>query len=193
MAQAGPLRFRLAMDGFDQRPAHRHRKIPARRLQRLVVVVVGEHVVVDIDAADKGHLAVHHADLAVGARHAAPEPGVEDAVLDTGRRHFGLQAVSGLVPGAKPVGNHAYGHAALRSSFERGHDAFAGFVLGEDIGLEIDFDLCGLDRLDQCRKIIGTAVEEFDFVIGYKINVTHVSGNQFQVCHNGRMVRQLGP
>ena len=42
--------------------------------------------VVHLTLTDEGHLAIHYAQLAMAARHAAPEPGIEGAVLHSGRR-----------------------------------------------------------------------------------------------------------
>ncbi len=170
LAQPLPLRHRLVLDRRHQRSAHRHRKVPARRGQADAVVVVAIHVIVDVDATDKGHVTVDHANLAVGAGHAALEPGIEDAVLDAGREQLGVHALDPRVAGAEPVGDHAHLHAARCSRDQHAQHALPGVVAGEDIGLEIDFVLGRFDGLYQRGEIVGAAVQQADFVIGQEVH-----------------------
>ena len=89
---AQPLALGFVMDLRHQRPAYLHGEIPARRGQPVLVGVVALPVVVDVDAAHEGELAVDHHDLAVRTRDAALAPGVEDAVLHAGSRKRRAQA-----------------------------------------------------------------------------------------------------
>jgi hypothetical protein len=172
-AQAAPLRDRLPVNVRHQRPLDRHREIPARRGQRHVVIVIAVHVVVDIDAADKRDTPVDDADLAVGARDAALEPRIEDAVARTGLRQLRMHPLHAAGSGAEPVRDHTHRNAPLRRPHQRGQHGLTRLVVREDIRLEIYVVLRGIDRFQERREVFGTAVQEFDFVVGDEIDGTH--------------------
>src|SRR3712207_4134580 len=113
---------------------------------------------VDIEAAKEGDLAVHDADLAVATRHAALEPGIEYAVMNTS---FGQCLVKDHrlpVSRAQPVCDDIDIDAARGCADKCILDLLAGQVEREDIGLEIEFKARRVDGGNQRRKEVGTAM-----------------------------------
>ncbi len=163
------------MNGRDQRAAHFDREVPARRRQTLAGIVIAEPVIIDIDAAHQCHLAVDHRHLAVSARDAALEPGVERPEAHVARGKGHAEPGRLLVPGTPPVGDHAHAHAALAGRDQRRFKRAPGIVVGKDVGFEVDVVLCGVNRRQQRRKERLAGFKQGDVVVSGVLNRAHRS------------------
>ena len=172
-AGAGPLALRLVVDLRNDRPAQPRREIPARRRQAMAVGVVAQPVVVNVDAADKGDLAVDHGDLAVRTRNAALAQRVEDAVLGAGLGQHQAEPRCNAVTGAEPVHQHPHLHAAPGGARERIAHGVARFVFGKNIGFEQDFMAGSVERGDQRREERDAALQQRDVIVVDEGNAAH--------------------
>ena len=89
--------------------------------------------------------------------------GPVDRDVDTLGSHF-VQNLPGEAARAKAVDDRAHVHAAMRRSHQCiGYAAPAG-VVGEDVRLEVDLALRGIDRRLERRKVLDPAMQERDAI-----------------------------
>jgi hypothetical protein len=153
--------------GGCERTPHPHCEIETRGFQRAVVRV--DVIVEQVDAADEHHLPVDHRELPVQAPQAPP---VEREAARLGPVGFQRHAAGGQHPRhfpaeprrAEAVDDHPHLDAAPRGGGERGGDRARTRVVGEDVGLERDVRARRVDRFDQRREELASALEQHHLV-----------------------------
>ena len=151
----------------DQRPAHAHRVVEPRMLERAVIRVV---VVVEyVDSPDEGDRSVDDGHLPM---HAAQSLAIERIAPQFRSVHLEQHARFAQRPRAKridvrraeAVHDDVHAHATAGRTPERGADAPAGRVVLEDVRFEIDARACLVDRPLERREVLGARLEQFDLV-----------------------------
>jgi hypothetical protein len=128
-------------------------EVEARRVAGAMVEII-DHVY----AAGKAQSAIDHCQLAVHAPQAmaakCEAPHFRSIHQDLYTCHLQHMAQSVFeVACAETVYQHPHDDTAPRRGRQRSGDATTCWVVGEDIGFEVDFMPRFSDRLDQCRKI----------------------------------------
>ena len=162
------------MDRGNQRPVDTHSKIPARRRQGGLAIIVGKEIVVDVNATDKSTRAINHTELAVTTRNTAFEPGVKRTIMHPGGGKVFLQLLAMQTPCPEPVIDHTDRNTARSGSLQSFAHQNAGVVETENIGLEINLGMRLIYRCNQRRKKLDATMEQVNLVGAAVTDQAHV-------------------
>src|SRR5690606_22709021 len=132
------------------------------------------HVINDIQATEKSHLPVHHAQFAMTACDTAPEPWIETAMGHAQCIEVTLQSLRLRITGAHPIGNHINHDTTRSSTTECSLDRFSRLIRGKNIGFKTDFALRSIKRCNQRRKVFRAAMQQENIITTRKTDRTHV-------------------
>jgi hypothetical protein len=159
-----------------ERPLDAHCVVVARR-DAAGIRQRGLEIVLDVDAADEGHPAVHHRELAVHAAHPVA-PHRQPPRKRPEHEHRGARVREDVaearreVACAEAVDQHLHAHAARRRARERVGDEAAGFIAAIDIGLEVHLLRRGVDRAHERREVLQAVAQEVEAVSADELHAT---------------------
>src|SRR6266851_3955134 len=86
--------------------------------------------------------------------------------LDARGSHLPLETCSEVDPRAPPVDHRPHFDSAKRRALERRRDLATRCIVGENVGLEPDLVLRGIDRALQSREVLGPVAQQRELVPG---------------------------